>query len=333
MYSLFKLFADRGFIALNKLANKAEEMSGFKFVPIPVETVLQLQTVHEINLNAQYMDASIVITMNWNDNNLKWEIGSKFNVNSVRADRHQVWVPDIEILNRIRDFAPGDEKERQLKIDSSGNVRFVRSFRIRSSMSPSIGSYPYDVQVASLILASGDYSTEKLNLTTDYWTEYVHNVTGGGRLDSGWLTSKRAMEIIHYKYVDQNTEWQFLAYKFSTKELIDVVSGRNFSAIEVKLAFRRNDPFYTMTLILPIIMLTLMVPLGLIMPIDSGEKMGFQVTLLLTVVIYVEYLQDNIPVFSTMADAPYLLQFFVIIIMISATSILGSSICQIRVKR
>ena len=141
------------------------------------------------------------------------------------------------------------------------------------------------------------------------------------------------MKIIHYKYFDENTEWKFLAYKFATKEIIDVASGRNFSAIEVKLAFRRNDPFYTMTLILPIIMLTLMVPLGLILPVDSGEKMGFQVTLLLTVVIYIEYLQSNIPVFGTMADAPYLLQFFVIMIMITATSILGNQFnCLILAK-
>ena len=42
-----------------------------------------------------------------------------------------------------------------------------------------------------------------------------------------------------------------------------------------------------------------MAPLELILPSDSGEKMGFQITLLLTVVIYVEYLQDSIPVFET----------------------------------
>ena len=88
-------------------------------------------------------------------------------MNSIRADQGKVWIPAVEVLNRIRDCSPGDEKKRQLKIDSSGNVRYVRSFRMRSSMSPSIENYPYDVQVATLTLASGDYSTHKLNLTTD----------------------------------------------------------------------------------------------------------------------------------------------------------------------
>ena len=129
-------------------------MSGYKFTPIPVDTMVQIQSIHEINLSEQYMDASIVITMNWNDNRLQWTTNSVVNVNSIRADQNQVWIPAVEVLNRIRDFSPGDEKKRQLKIDSSGNVRYVRSFRMRSSMSPSIGNYPYDVQVATLTLAS-----------------------------------------------------------------------------------------------------------------------------------------------------------------------------------
>ena len=44
--------------------------------------------------------------------------------------------------------------------------------------------------------------------------------------------------------------------------------------------------------------------------------MGFQITLLLTVVVYVEYLQNNIPTFSTIEETPALLQFFVILIIL-----------------
>ena len=66
-------------------------MSGYKFTPIQVDTRFQLQTVHEINLNEQYMDASVVITMYWGDSNLQWETSSIFNINSIRAIKSQVW--------------------------------------------------------------------------------------------------------------------------------------------------------------------------------------------------------------------------------------------------
>ena len=68
------------------------------------------------------------------------------NINSIRADKDQVWIPEIEILNRVNDFSPVDEKKRQLKVESNGKVRYSRSYRMRSMMSSSLGHYPYDVQ-------------------------------------------------------------------------------------------------------------------------------------------------------------------------------------------
>ena len=53
--------------------------------------------------------------------------------------------------------------------------------------------------------------------------------------------------------------------------------------------------------------------------------MGFQITLLLTVVMYVEYLQDKIPVSDSWEKAPYLLQFFVVMILVIAASLIGKA--------
>ena len=80
---------------------------------------------------------------------------SQVNINSIRADKSQVWIPEIEILNRVNDFSPIDEKQRQLKIVSSGKVRYTRAYRMRAMLSSSLAFYPYDVQVNTLSLARG----------------------------------------------------------------------------------------------------------------------------------------------------------------------------------
>ena len=76
---------------------------------------------------------------------------SQVNINSIRAEKSQVWIPEIEILNRVNDFSPIDEKQRQLKIVSSGKVRYTRAYRMRAMLSSSLSFYPYDVQVSSLL--------------------------------------------------------------------------------------------------------------------------------------------------------------------------------------
>ena len=69
------------------------------------------------------------------------------NINSIRADKDQVWVPEIEILNRVHDFSPIDEKQRKLKIDKSGRVFYTRAYRMRSMIESSLNNYPFDLQV------------------------------------------------------------------------------------------------------------------------------------------------------------------------------------------
>ena len=42
----------------------------------------------------------------------------------------------------------------------------------------------------------------------------------------------------------------------------------------------------------------------MIIVVDSGEKMGFQITVLLAMMIYIEILQEMIPVFDIIDNSP-----------------------------
>lgn len=59
--------------------------------------------------------------------------------------------------------------------------------------------------------------------------------------------------------------------------------------------------------------------------VESGEKLGFQVTLMLTVVIYIDYLQNNIPVFDSIGQTPNLLVYFVVLILLMTLALLGKN--------
>ena len=74
----------------------------------------------------------------------------------------KIWIPQIEIVNRADEFSPDNEVERKLKVTSTGRVRFTRMFRMRSLMGTHIYSYPYDIQLAELIISSADYSDTKI---------------------------------------------------------------------------------------------------------------------------------------------------------------------------
>ena len=163
------------------LINPEKERSGYVYKPVEIDVYVQVKAINDINLNEEYMDASIIITMEWYDPQLSWKTGKSSTssgdgmnyttISSIRADKNQVWVPEIEVLNRVNDFSPTDEKQRQLKIESSGKVVYSRAYRMRSMLSSSLNSYPYDTQFANIILSSADYSSEKVKLTVHQWVE------------------------------------------------------------------------------------------------------------------------------------------------------------------
>ena len=72
--------------------------------------------------------------------------------------------------------------------------------------------------------------------------------------------------------------------------------------------------------------LTVLSPVGLILPVEAGEKIGYQITLLLTMVIYIEYLQERIPIFDSISSTPHLLAYFILMIIIISISLIGKII-------
>ena len=115
---------------------------------------------------------------------------------------------------------------------------------------------------------------------------------------------------------------------------------------------QRNSPFFTLTVFVPILLLTVLAPVGLILPgnklslvpistsgrlyliiasllklvlADAGEKMGLQITILLADIIYVEILQSTVPVFESYKNTPLILNFFIVSIILNCICLLISA--------
>lgn len=215
---------------------------------------------------------------------------------------------------------------------------------MRANFSPSIYTYPYDLQIASIKLASTDYGTSKVKvrsfifrseyklfqLTTDTWDalnrikeadiEYTWGIKPTGT--DTWLTDDLSRSLVQHELYMSNAEWGFLGYKYTVDTLTSPVRD-DFSSLTLSIGLKRNSSFYSLTLFVPIMVLTILSPVGLILPVDAGEKIGYQITLLLTMVIYIEYLQERVPVFDSVEQTPHLLTYFIFMIIIICLSLLG----------
>ena len=87
-----------------------ESQLGKKPRPVTVDTMVQIQSINEINLNEEYFDATIALSMRWEDKRLRWQPAAFGNVRTIKALREEVWIPELSIVNRVHDFSAIDEK-------------------------------------------------------------------------------------------------------------------------------------------------------------------------------------------------------------------------------
>lgn len=66
-------------------------------------------------------------------------------------------------------------------------------------------------------------------------------------------------------------------------------------------------------MVMPVIAVTIMATMGMLLPADSGEKMGLQITLLLTLVVFIQLLQDEVPFWQLYKNTPKILVYFVVV--------------------
>ena len=64
-----------------------------------------------------------------------------------------------------------------------------------------------------------------------------------------------------------NSEWTWIACKYSIETISSVVRNNlEFEQVQVVFVMQRNEPFHTMTLFVPALILTILAPIGLILP-------------------------------------------------------------------
>ena len=78
--------------------------------PVIVQTEVEIEAMDDIDISGQFMDATIDLIMTWNDPRLKWDPADFGGVTSIRALQDEVWIPELNVVNRINDFSYQDEK-------------------------------------------------------------------------------------------------------------------------------------------------------------------------------------------------------------------------------
>ena len=242
--------------------------------PIIIETELRHEMLHQISVKESTASLYVTIGLKWHDPRLAWNISAKSCITSLRlrasesVEETEIWVPDYDLLNRMNGVNHFDLTNAIVTHD--GTVTWERSGQLTAFCSFSgMERIPFDTLGCQLIFGS-------------------HLYESSFRFVSRSLDSAFTVGTFQQKY----KEFTLLPNKTNVTIFLDN------NGFVYDIFYQRASTFYTLKIILPTCFFTF-ISFGLfIMHMDSGERIGFGVSVVLVIIAQEIITNDYIPLGS-----------------------------------
>ncbi|XP_063410528.1 acetylcholine receptor subunit beta-type lev-1-like [Mytilus trossulus] len=271
-------------------------------MPTPCTETLDIQIgIFIISINYfREVEESLSLTgsfiLRWHDPRLKWNPSSYSNMSMLIIDPINIWLPPLVIINRVDKFESiGDGKKFYLTVDSSGFVGHSPGDVLDVKCITDISKFPFDRQTCTLRL-----------------------IPYGIQMPYILLKHLFKDEQCQFDYYTPNSDWTLE----KCTQIID--NSIDHSNLYVIVQIKRQPLYYTIMVVFPTFLFGFLNPLVFIVPVETGERIGLAITLLLSYAIFLTLASASVPATSNPMCA--LLIVMVIIITVSGIILYGTTI-------
>lgn len=228
-----------------------------------------MRNLKELQGNNGEMGIVGSLGVKWKDARLVWnplDYGGDLNQTSLFVD--DIWTPYMVLMNSYEEIRPILSGGFSCKIWYNGDVSCLPPPKIFEALCEAdVTLYPYDTKICKLELyVSGYYSQDlKLNIGSLAFNRDMYKDTGP------WDTTGTG--IFLYSQQFDNTSIEIL---------------------QLEIAMKRRSEIL-IWLISPILVITVMKLFVFLLPDDSGERVGFSLTILLAEILFLTLIQENLP--------------------------------------
>lgn len=206
--------------------------------------------------------------LEWVDYRLVWEptnYGGDLNRTTVFV--YDIWTPYIVLMNPYDKIKPVLLQELSCKAWETGYIQCLPPNIFDASCDADVTFYPFDSQTCTLQLyAPGFFSSE--------------------------IKFRPVLSNFNMDAYEENGLWSVESTRVYVKT--QHVENINFEILQLEIKIRRRSTYY-IVILLPIFLINFMHILVFALPSDSGERVGFSITVLLTEVLFLTMIQEKLP--------------------------------------
>ncbi|XP_060071529.1 neuronal acetylcholine receptor subunit alpha-9-II-like [Ylistrum balloti] len=228
---------------------------------ISVTSIFSMPYFRDFNAVTGTFTLMASVYVGWLDAKLNWNPANYGNIQLSYFSASQVWTPNIVIASSVESDALSPTSS--VTVTSSGYSFALYTKIVTSACSPDITYYPYDVHSCNVSLALWEpFTVMDLNLSPQgEYFDFTDNLF--------WIVSRKGER----KYISSNYT----------------------SVIDITYSIERRPTYLIYTIMLPVCLLNFVTLLAFVLPADSGERVSFATTMLLTLTMYMTIMSDSIP--------------------------------------
>ena len=233
-----------------------------------------------------------VIFLNWFDENISWDEENYGGIESLFVGYKKVWVPEVILTNPSEKLDSFGKEWQLIRYGPSGFASWTPGDLIKATCAIDVRYFPFDVQDCSMEMYVWGYLTNEVKL-----------IASRDTIDTGLLAEHGSWTVV-------NT-----SAKVEDKSL---VSKATFT-----FRLKRKPQYVIVNVILPILFLCLLNVLVFILPAESGERVSYAITVLLSIAVFMTIVSDTLP--KTSEPLPIIGYFLMIDLIVSALT----SLCTV----
>jgi len=246
--------------------------------------LFSLNSFNEVEGTLSVMGA---VTFNWTDRYLSWDPSKYDGLDSLTIPQTKVWTPNVVLVNDAYRLAPlGSDASSTIELGYKGNLLWTTGRVFNVKCAADIMNFPFD--------------SHSCQLRFDGW----------GRKKNHTIEIIPNSKLVYFLHFEDNLDWKLTG---------SAMGSHDFSSFYVILNFTREPLYYNVLVFTPTAVLALLNPLVFILPIECGERLSFGMTILLSYMVFLTLVSDEIP--ATSNPMSFLIIFIVVLFITSAAII------------
>ncbi|BFZ18006.1 hypothetical protein BsWGS_21044 [Bradybaena similaris] len=238
---------------------------------VRVEFGLSLIQILDVDVKNQILKTNVWYEYSWQDVLLRWDKTQYENISDVRIPSDQIWLPDILLYN-FADDRLREQRNALVVVQSDGTVLWMPQAILRSSCAFDTLYFPLDEQICILKFGSWTYN--------------------GFRLDIDFKSNRKMFEMGSYI---KNHEWEIIENSGHKNIKKYTCCPEPYPDLKFVLRLRRRVAFYTLILIMPCALLSLLTMVIFWVPPESPAKLTLGMNIFLAFFVLLLLLADSTP--------------------------------------